>query len=181
VATERGVELQLSPDSLLDEAPAHPQTLLTVLGNLLDNAIDAAAGAAAPAAVHLYLSQDAGGTTVEIADTGPGIQAEAVEAIFRDGYSTKPTRGHARRGLGLALVHRVVARLGGTVTVAISPGATFTVWLPPGDPAALPAAALPAAALPAAVPSVVVPSVVVAPSVVKASSVVPAGLSGGHP
>jgi two-component system, CitB family, sensor kinase len=133
VATERGVDLQLSPESVLDEMPAHPQTLLTVLGNLLDNAIDAAASAPPPAVVYLNLSQSASGTTVEVADTGPGIQPKAAEAIFQDGYSTKPARGHVRRGLGLALVHRVVARLGGTVTVATSPGATFTVWLPPGD------------------------------------------------
>jgi two-component system CitB family sensor kinase len=133
VATERGVDLRLSPESVLDEMPAHPQTLLTVLGNLLDNAIDAAASAPPPAVVYLNLSQSASGTTVEVADTGPGIQPKTAEAIFQDGYSTKPARGHVRRGLGLALVHRVVARLGGTVTVATSPGATFTVWLPPGD------------------------------------------------
>ena len=112
VAAERGVELRLSADSLLDEAPAHPQSLITILGNLLDNAIDAAAGGSHPASVDLHVTQDASGTMVRVADSGSGVDLAAVDRIFQDGYSTKPARGPARRGLGLALVHRVVARLG---------------------------------------------------------------------
>jgi two-component system CitB family sensor kinase len=134
VAAERSVQVCLDPESWLGEAPAHPQALLTVLGNLLDNAIDAAAGAGRgrAAVVRLHIAEDASGTTVRVADSGPGVDPEAMETIFQDGYSTKPARGAGRRGLGLALVHRVVTRAGGTVSVGCGPGAVFTVWLPGG-------------------------------------------------
>ena len=56
--------------------------------------------------------------------------------IFEDGWSTRPDRGTARRGLGLALVHRLVQRHGGTITVSEGPGAVFTVVLPVPRPAA---------------------------------------------
>jgi two-component system CitB family sensor kinase len=70
---------------------------------------------------------------VRVGDSGPGIDPQLVDEIFRDGYSTKAARGPVRRGLGLALVHRVVARLGGTIRVSSGPGATFAVQLPPAD------------------------------------------------
>ncbi len=131
VAAERGVRLDLTADSWLPDAPDPPGTLLTVVGNLLDNAIDAAADGGAPGpAVELRLAEEAGTTVVQVTDTGPGIPPELVDQVFRDGYTTKRPRGQLRRGLGLALVHRIVVRAGGTVTVRSRPGAEFTVRLP---------------------------------------------------
>jgi two-component system CitB family sensor kinase len=133
VAAERGVRIELSDDSALGEDPPHLRRLLTVVGNLLDNAIDAAVGAAAPQGgreVRLSLVEAFDRVMVRVADSGPGIPPGAAESIFEDGWSTRPDRGTARRGLGLALVHRLVQRDGGTVTVSEGPGAVFTVVLP---------------------------------------------------
>jgi two-component system CitB family sensor kinase len=58
------------------------------------------------------------------------VPPEAVESIFEDGWSTRPDRGTARRGLGLALVQRLVRHHGGTITVGREVGAVFTVTLP---------------------------------------------------
>ncbi|MGW5251393.1 ATP-binding protein, partial [Streptomyces sp. NPDC004129] len=66
----------------------------------------------------------------------------AAETIFEDGWSTRPDRGTARRGLGLALVHRLVQGHGGTITVSQGPGAVFTVVLPLPDTAPAPQGAL---------------------------------------
>ncbi|MEV3906600.1 sensor histidine kinase [Streptomyces canus] len=133
VAAERGVRMVLSEDSALGEDPPHLRRLLTIVGNLLDNAIDAAADGPPPTGgreVELSLIEAVDLVMVRVADSGPGIPSGAAESIFEDGWSTRPDRGTARRGLGLALVHRLTQRHGGTITVSEGPGAVFTVMLP---------------------------------------------------
>ncbi|WP_432077175.1 ATP-binding protein, partial [Streptomyces wuyuanensis] len=65
---------------------------------------------------------------LRVSDTGPGLGAEAAEAVFERGWST---RGPGR-GLGLALVRQAAHRGRGTVEAAQGPygGAEFTVRLP---------------------------------------------------
>jgi two-component system, CitB family, sensor kinase len=135
VAAERGVELVVSPDTGLGEDVPHLRRLLTIVGNLLDNAIEAAAKAER-GRVTLSLVRTAQWLTVRVADNGPGVPQGA--PIFEDGYSTSPDRGTARRGLGLALVHRLVQRNHGTISVSHGPGAVFEVALPVPDPRPLP-------------------------------------------
>ncbi|MFE2065200.1 ATP-binding protein [Streptomyces sp. NPDC059467] len=147
VAAERGVRIVLSDDSALGEDPPHLRRLLTIVGNLLDNAIDASASATGPVRpggpeVRLSLIEAVDVVRVEVADTGPGIPPGTTESIFEDGWSTRPDRGTARRGLGLALVHRLVQRHGGTITVSEGPGAVFTLTLPVPDTVPAPQGAL---------------------------------------
>ncbi|WP_441249962.1 ATP-binding protein [Kitasatospora sp. McL0602] len=136
VAAERGVRVLLDEGSRLGEQPGHLRRLLTIVGNLLDNAVEAAGE---QGVVRLSLVERPDAVTLRVADSGPGVPADARESIFEDGWSTRPERGTARRGLGLALVHRLVQRHGGTVTVSEGPGAVFTVTLPlpDDDPAPL--------------------------------------------
>ncbi|NUP52538.1 MAG: sensor histidine kinase [Catenulispora sp.] len=133
VAGERGVELELTDDTWLGDTPDKVQALTTILGNLIDNAFDAVSGPgvdpAKPGRVLVGVVQDDDGITVRVADNGPGIPAGAAETVFTDGFTTKPATGPLRRGLGLALVHRLVQRLGGTITASEGPGAVFTVRL----------------------------------------------------
>jgi two-component system CitB family sensor kinase len=132
VAAERGVRLTLDPTSKLGAEPGHLRRLLTVVGNLLDNAVDATA-ASSPARVELLILETPQEITVRVSDSGPGVPDEARAHIFEDGWSTRPDRGTARRGLGLAMVHRLVTRHGGEITVSQGPGAVFTVRLPLPD------------------------------------------------
>ena len=65
---------------------------------------------------------------VSITDTGSGIPAERLGAIFDDFVTTKK-RG---LGLGLAITKRIVEQLGGTITVTseLGKGTTFAMQFP---------------------------------------------------
>lgn len=72
---------------------------------------------------------------LSVADTGPGIAADALERIFDPFYTTQEM-GHGS-GLGLAMVQGIVADHGGGVTVetALGEGSRFSVYLPDaGEP-----------------------------------------------
>jgi len=84
--------------------------------------------------------------TLEVRDSGRGIDAGLLDDIFEPFFTTKGTKG---TGLGLATVHAVMQKLGGAVRVASMPGAgtTFTMWFPRTD-AASDAAQIPIAPQP---------------------------------
>jgi sensor histidine kinase regulating citrate/malate metabolism len=128
-AHERGVELALNAGGSTAVSGLAVQDLVAILGNLLDNAIDAAAEAPAPKLVELTVETVGGALAITVEDSGPGIDPEAVEDVFRHGFSTKAP-GPFGRGLGLALVRQAVQRLGGTMTITSPAGALFRVTLP---------------------------------------------------
>jgi signal transduction histidine kinase len=69
---------------------------------------------------------------VAVMDTGRGIQPEILPRIFDPYFSTKEVGG----GLGLATVYSIIKKHGGRIEVESTPGhgASFTFWLPAGDP-----------------------------------------------
>jgi PAS domain S-box-containing protein len=75
-----------------------------------------------------------------VSDTGPGIPPAALERMFDPFFTTKGV-GEGT-GLGLSLVHGIVADLGGVIDVATALGAgtTFTIWLPSVGDTSRPAA-----------------------------------------
>ncbi|MEP7369158.1 MAG: sensor histidine kinase [Dermatophilaceae bacterium] len=133
VAAERGVEVTLDPQSLMLTAVRDHTALLTVLGNLIDNAVDAVAagpGERRPRQVMVHILETDREVSLSVSDTGPGIAPDQLEQVFLDGYSTKAPRGGLHRGVGLALVHRLVVRAGGSIVVTSEAGARFDVRLP---------------------------------------------------
>jgi two-component system CitB family sensor kinase len=129
VASERGIELRVSPETLLPEAVPDARGLVTVAANLIDNALDSVAPSGS-GWVEVTIRADEDGTLVRVHDSGPGIDPAVVEEIFRDGFTTKVATGAGRRGLGLALVSQTARRRGGSVAVENDGGAVFTVYLP---------------------------------------------------
>jgi CheY-like chemotaxis protein len=65
-----------------------------------------------------------------VRDTGSGIPPTVLERMFDPFFTTK--RVGDGTGLGLALVHGIVADFGGAIDVAtqVGAGTTFTIWLP---------------------------------------------------
>jgi two-component system, CitB family, sensor kinase len=122
-ARERGVALHVTPGARLCGG-FPPTQLATIVGNLLDNALDAL-GPDADGTVTVTLDDDGEAATIEVRDNGPGLPDLDV---FAPGVTTKPA-GPVGRGLGLALVKRAAAALGGTVEARNEDGAVFTVRL----------------------------------------------------
>ena len=129
IAAEQDVTLTVTDDSRLRQPAVPTAELLTLIGNLLDNAIDAVVGHDGERTVTLQLD-DSDGVFAAVTDSGPGVPAELVGEVFRDGFSTKEARPGMRRGIGLALVARIVRRARGTLDVFPGPGGRFEVWLP---------------------------------------------------
>ncbi|MGW6934096.1 ATP-binding protein [Lentzea sp. NPDC054927] len=126
-AHERGVELRLDPESSVDIRAG--DDALTVLGNLLDNAVDAVETGGV---VRVLVRSSVTGVRVVVDDDGPGVAESQRGRIFDLGVSSKDVMGAHGRGIGLALVSRVVTRRSGRVAITDSElgGASFDVWLP---------------------------------------------------
>ncbi|WP_042382556.1 ATP-binding protein [Streptacidiphilus melanogenes] len=136
-AAERGVDLVLTEESRIDDAlpeQLNARDVVTLLGNLIDNAIDAAIDGAAehdgPPTVTVAARTDARELLLRVADTGRGIEPDAVERIFERGWSTKQPGPAGARGIGLALVAQAARRNGGRVEVGRGRGAVLTVHIP---------------------------------------------------
>lgn len=126
LATERGVELQLDPESGLPRVREElSRDLTTVVGNLVDNAFDAVTGRAG-ASVRVLVVNSPDGVTVTVRDNGPGVPSGSAEDIFRQGFSTKEPGPGDARGFGLALSRVICRRSGGDLSVSNDNGAVFT-------------------------------------------------------
>jgi len=75
-----------------------------------------------------------------VSDTGSGIPPQVLERMFDPFFTTKGV-GQGT-GLGLSLVHGIVADLGGAIEVrtTVGRGTTFTIWLPISGEATVPSA-----------------------------------------
>jgi heavy metal sensor kinase len=112
---------------------ARAQPLL--LGQLLDNLVDNAFKYSEPGRpVVLRLRREAGAVALDVEDPGAGIAAEDLPHVFEPFYRSAESRrlGRPGVGLGLAMVQRIAAALGGGVTAESRPGAgsRFTLRLP---------------------------------------------------
>jgi signal transduction histidine kinase len=114
-------------------SPPHPipadvdhDQLISLATNLLYNAIDAAP---AGSEIGIRVAGDSTvGSTVEVTDSGPGIDPAVVDRLFVPFATTKATG----TGLGLTIARRIARDHGGTLTADNRPGggARFTLTLP---------------------------------------------------
>jgi signal transduction histidine kinase len=127
---------------------ADPDALRIAVDVLLENAVKYTA---AGDTIELRARAEGGDLVIVVADSGPGIPAEAAEAIFLRS-SRWPTREERPGlGLGLAIVNAIATAHGGSCSLEPSErGSTFAVRLPGYRAAEEPARVPPAASAPAA-------------------------------
>lgn len=102
-----------------------------ILGNLIGNACRYA-GATATVQVRAQPGAE-GSIVLAVADDGPGIPAEFHHRLFERFFQVPGAGMRRGTGIGLAVVHEYVSRLGGEVWCesTVGEGTTFLVRLPP--------------------------------------------------
>ena len=146
MAEKFGLQAQKKEISLVIDLPPNLPTLIAdgdrlaqVFTNLVDNALRYT-----PAGGQVALQAQSTQTEMEISvvDTGVGIPADALPHIFERFYQADLSRSGGEKkhgaGLGLAIVHEIVAAHSGRITVRSQEGlgTTFIVHLPLVQPAA---------------------------------------------
>ena len=109
--------------------------IFLALYNLLDNAVKFCQ----PGATIEVRGREAGRfVVVEVADTGPGIEASDLPHVWEELYRGQHGRTVPGSGLGLAMVRAVVERHGGAISLdsKIDKGTVVTVQLPVEEPVA---------------------------------------------
>jgi PAS domain S-box-containing protein len=102
--------------------------LRQVLLNLVGNAVKFTSAGD----VRLRISTDAGRLAFEVADTGPGIEPEAITEIFAAFAQTKTGAEAGGTGLGLTISDRLITKMGGSLKVdsVLGSGSCFSFTLP---------------------------------------------------
>jgi two-component system sensor histidine kinase BaeS len=124
---DRGrVRLAASGPGDLPILDVDPVRIREVLVNLITNALD---HTPAGGAVTVDVRADDRSATIEVRDSGEGIEPALLPHVFDAFSKGRSSRGS---GLGLAIARDLVAAHAGTIDVASRPGAgaTFTVRLP---------------------------------------------------
>jgi signal transduction histidine kinase len=123
-AGDERIRMQLSASA--PRVSADPVALRRVIENLVVNALESLERGTGKVTVQTAATDHV--VTLTVADTGAGIDADVLDRIFDDFYTTKE-RG---TGLGLSIVRRLVADMGGRIHVESerNRGTTFRITLP---------------------------------------------------
>lgn len=135
-AQHKGLHLLRTVDETLPEMVlGDPQRLRQILWHLIGNAIKFTQQGQVEVAASATIGTDRQAiVTIQICDTGIGIAENRLDGIFERfrQLDTGLSRKYGGLGLGLAVVHKLVALLNGTVWVEseLGKGTVFTVTLP---------------------------------------------------
>ena len=123
---EKGIELEVDLQEVTVNSVAG--YLEIVWSNLLSNAIKFTDGGGK---IKVSAKQVDGKAVVSVSDSGVGMTPETGNRIFEKFYQGDTSHTQEGNGLGLALVKKVIDKLGGSVSVSsqLGKGSTFTVTI----------------------------------------------------
>ena len=114
---EKGMEFEVELDRFRLSVRGDEGKLRQVLVNLVGNAVKFTERGK----VVLRVGLSGNEWHFEVVDTGPGISTEVQKLVFEPFYRAESSKGGS--GLGLTIARRLVELMGGTLSVASSPGA----------------------------------------------------------
>ena len=130
-ALEKRIILEVDLPAELPIIFANPRHFSLLWNNLLGNAVKYTPP---DGRVKVAASSDGEDLRVDVVDTGIGIARQDQDRIFQEFYRGENARQFAPHGtgIGLAIVHRVVAMYGGSISLesVVGEGSTFHVRLP---------------------------------------------------
>jgi signal transduction histidine kinase len=141
-AVARGVIERSGPQHGLllavTQAPSTPPAWgdLRRLGQVVENLINNAIKFTPSGHVRVHVSatqlDDAPAVALAVNDTGPGIPADELEAVFTEFHRVEAQREVSGTGLGLAIARRISHQHGGTIIAEseLGVGSTFTLVVP---------------------------------------------------
>ena len=108
-----------------------PDGYMRILNNLIQNVISHSHADK----IEISLSGQGGNIKILLRDNGVGIDKEDLKHIFERLYKCDKGRSEKGSGLGLSIVHQLVEKLNGTITVDSVPGkgTVFTLLFPLTD------------------------------------------------
>ena len=135
-ARSKGLQIVVEVDATTPGAFAtDPVRFRQVVLNLASNAVSYTSEGRITLRVSGAADGGSGALAVVVADTGPGIDPDALAHLFEPFYRP-PSSTSTGSGLGLAISRRLAEALGGRIDVATVPGrgSTFALILPPAPP-----------------------------------------------
>lgn len=111
-------DVRLESGELPERLLCAESAIAAIVGDLLDNA--RRAGGSEPPALTLHT--DNGRLVLTVSDNGRGIAPEHRAQVFKPFFTTEKAGADHGVGLGLYVVHELVARLDGTIRLESAPG-----------------------------------------------------------
>ncbi len=115
----RNMEWRISAD--LPEVHADPRLLRQALQQILDNAVKFTAGRDG-ATIQVSATQNGNGVTLEVRDNGAGFNLGSQSKLFQPFCRLHSAKEFLGLGMGLALAHKCLDRMGGTLSVEAAVG-----------------------------------------------------------
>jgi PAS domain S-box-containing protein len=142
-AVVRSVVARYAPDlegrgvAVRVDAPVSPALVVgdpARVEQVVDQVVSNAARFTSEGAVTVRLAEDGGAVRLDVEDTGVGIAADVLDAVFEPFVQEddRVNRAFGGTGLGLAIASRLAAQMGGRLDAqsAKGVGSTFTLSLP---------------------------------------------------
>lgn len=130
-ARQKGIALRVEAPDTLPSVSVDVERMTQVLGNLVTNALQFTS----EGEIVLGGASNDGSVSLQVSDTGSGINPEEINFIFDRFYKVDRSRhrnGQAQSGLGLAIAKAIVEAHDGVISADSTPGkgTSFTILLP---------------------------------------------------